>query len=85
MLAKRVIADTIFYSFISLLTSMATKKHLIRVVFDVLDETNHSIQLNTDLAVTAADPDEAIDWVFTEMQRQFNRTDIRLAKVRICA
>ncbi|UHG94840.1 hypothetical protein [Spirosoma oryzicola] len=64
---------------------MATKKHLIRVVFDVLDETNHSIQLNTDLAVTAADPDEAIDWVFTEMQRQFNRTDIRLAKVRICA
>lgn len=65
---------------------MATsKKHLIRVVFDVLDGMNHNIRLNGDLSVTAADPDEAIDWVFTEMQRQFKRSDIRLSKVRICA
>ncbi|GAB4019019.1 hypothetical protein EXU85_22040 [Spirosoma sp. KCTC 42546] len=65
---------------------MVTKrKQLIRVVFDVLDETNHNIQQNGDLSVAAADPDEAIDWVFAEMQRQFNRPDIRLSRVRICA
>lgn len=65
---------------------MVTKrKHLIRVVFDVLDETNHNIQQNGDLSVSASDPDEAIDWVFAEMQRQFNRPDIRLSRVRICA
>lgn len=68
------------------LTTMATrKKQPIRVVFDVLDEMNRYIQLNGDVCVAAADPDEAIDWVYAEMQRQFNRSDIRLAKVRICA
>ena len=65
---------------------MATrKKHLIRIVFDVLDETSHNNWLTKDLSVAANDPDEAIEWVFAEMQRQFNRTDIRLARVRICA
>ncbi|MVM38476.1 hypothetical protein GO730_14405 [Spirosoma sp. HMF3257] len=65
---------------------MATKKkQLIRVVFDVLDEMKHNIRLNEDLSVTATDPDEAIDWVFAEMQRQFKRSDIRLSRVRICA
>lgn len=61
------------------------KKQLIRVVFDVLDGANHNIRQNGDLSVTATDPDEAIDWVFAEMQRQFNRPDIRLSRVRICA
>jgi hypothetical protein len=61
------------------------KKQLIRVVFDVLDEMKHQIRLDEDLSVAATDPDEAIDWVFTEMQRLFNRSDIRLSRVRICA
>ena len=61
------------------------KKQLIRVVFDVLDEMNRNIRQNGDLSVAATDPDEAIDWVFAEMQRQFNRPDIRLSRVRICA
>ncbi|SOD91760.1 hypothetical protein [Spirosoma fluviale] len=65
---------------------MATrKKQLIRVVFDVLDEMKQNIRLDEDLSVAANDPDEAIDWVFTEMQRQLNRSDIRLSRVRICA
>ena len=65
---------------------MATKKkHLIRVVFDVLDGMNHHIRLNEDIFVPAADPDEAIEWAFAEMQRQFNRPDIHLSRVRICA
>lgn len=64
---------------------MANRKKIIRVVFDVSDETKHNIRLDEDMSVTAADPDEAIDWVFTEMQRQFNRSDIRLSRVRICA
>ncbi|GAB2526401.1 hypothetical protein [Spirosoma aerophilum] len=65
---------------------MATrKKQLIRVVFDVLDEMKHNIRLDEDIRVAANDPDEAIDWVFTEMQRQLKRSDIRLARVRICA
>ena len=65
---------------------MATrKKQLIRVVFDVLDEMKQSLRLDEDLSVAATDPDEAIDWVFTEMQRQLNRSDIRLSRVRICA
>ncbi|GAB3884582.1 hypothetical protein GCM10028825_10630 [Spirosoma agri] len=63
----------------------ARKKHLIRVMFDVLDETNHNLRLNEDLSVTATDPDEAIDWVFAEMQRHFNQPGIRIARVRICA
>lgn len=61
------------------------KKQLIRVVFDVLDETKHYVRQNEDLSVAATDPDEAIDWVLAEMQRQFKRSDIRLARVRICA
>ncbi|GAB3024674.1 hypothetical protein [Spirosoma pulveris] len=65
---------------------MATrKKQLIRVVFDVLDEMKQNIRLDEDLSVAATDPDEAIDWVFAEMQRQLNRSDIRLSRVRICA
>ncbi|MVM28835.1 hypothetical protein GO755_02230 [Spirosoma sp. HMF4905] len=65
---------------------MATKKkQLIRVVFDVLDEMKHNIRMDEDLSVAATDPDEAIDWVLAEMQRQFNRSDIRLSRVRICA
>ncbi|AUD03679.1 hypothetical protein [Spirosoma pollinicola] len=65
---------------------MATKKkQLIRVVFDVLDEMNHNLQQNGDLSVAANDPDEAIDWVYAEMQRQFNQPGIRLTRVRICA
>lgn len=63
----------------------AKKKHLIRVVFDVLDETKQSLRLNEDLSVAATDPDEAIDWVFAEMQRRFKQSDIRLSRVRICA
>ncbi|QJW91277.1 hypothetical protein HNV11_18795 [Spirosoma taeanense] len=63
----------------------AKRKQIIRVVFDVLDEMKHQIRLDQDVSVAAADPDEAIDWVFTEMQRQFNRSDIRLSRVRICA
>ena len=85
----------------------AKKKHVIRVVFDVLDGMKHNIRLNEDLSVAAADPDEAIEWVWAEMQRQFKRlhrqsvgqfhqvwaemqrqfkqSDIRLARVRICA
>lgn len=61
------------------------KKHIIRIVFDILDETSHNVWLTKDLSVSARDPDEAIDWVFAEMQRQFKRDDIRLARVRICA
>ena len=61
------------------------KKQLIRVVFDVLDEMKQNLRLDEDLSVAATDPDEAIDWVFTEMQRQLNRSDIRLSRVRICA
>ncbi|RYF73158.1 MAG: hypothetical protein EOO39_10890 [Cytophagaceae bacterium] len=61
------------------------RKQLIRVVFDVVDEHKQQIRLNEDLSVAATDPDEAIDWVFAEMQRQFNRSDILLARVRICA
>ncbi|GAB2584194.1 hypothetical protein GCM10027190_36800 [Spirosoma areae] len=65
---------------------MATKKkQFIRVIFDVLDEMKHHIRLNEELSVAATDPDEAIDGVFAEMQRQFNRSDIRLSRVRICA
>jgi hypothetical protein len=63
----------------------ARKKHTIRVVFDVFDGMKHQIRLNEDLFVPAADPDEAIDWVLAEMQRQCKRLDIRLARVRICA
>jgi len=54
-------------------------------MFDVLDEMKHNLRLDEDLSVAATDPDEAIDWVFTEMQRQLNRSDIRLSRVRICA
>ncbi|MBO0953069.1 hypothetical protein [Fibrella forsythiae] len=61
------------------------RKQLIRVVFDVVDEDRHQIRSNEDLSVVAADPDEAIDWAFAEMQRQFNRADILLTRVRICA
>ncbi|GAB3727200.1 hypothetical protein [Spirosoma lituiforme] len=61
------------------------KKQLIRVVFDVLDEMKQNLRLDEDLSVAATDPDEAIDWVFSEMQRQLNRSDIRLSRVRICA
>ncbi|MGF7215215.1 hypothetical protein GGR92_001355 [Spirosoma lacussanchae] len=65
---------------------MVTKrKQIIRVVFDVLDEMKNQLRLNEDLSVAATDPDEAIDWVFAEMQRQFNRSDIRLSRVRIDA
>jgi hypothetical protein len=64
---------------------MGMKKQVIRVVFDVQDETKHAIRQDEDLSVAAADPDEAIDWVYTEMQRQFQGSDIRLARVRICA
>lgn len=66
---------------------MATKKkQVIRVVFNVLDELKHTIlRLDEDLSVAANDPDEAIEWVFAEMQRQLNRSDIHLSKVRICA
>ena len=65
---------------------MATKKkQLIRVMFDVLDEMNHNLRQNEDLSVAATDPDEAIDWVFAEMQRHFNQPGIRIARVRICA
>lgn len=65
---------------------MATKKkHTIRVVFDVLDGMKHQIRLNEDLFVSATDPDEAIEWVLTEMQRQCKRSDILLSRVRICA
>jgi hypothetical protein len=64
---------------------MAKKKQLIRVVFDVLDNMNQNMRQNEDLSVAVADPDEAIDWVFAEMQRQLNRSDIRLSRVRICA
>ena len=72
--------------FFSYLTTMATtKKQLIRVIFDVLDEMNQHIRLNEDVSVSAADPDEAIDWVFADMQRQFKGVSIRLTKVRICA
>jgi anion-transporting ArsA/GET3 family ATPase len=61
------------------------RKQLIRVVFDVVDEHKQQIRSNEDLSVAATDPDEAIDWVFAEMQRQFNRSDILLTRVRICA
>lgn len=63
---------------------MATKKkQLIRVMFDVLDARNQLIRQNGELSVAAADPDEAIDWVWADMQRQFNQADIRLSRVRI--
>ncbi|WP_026308991.1 hypothetical protein [Spirosoma spitsbergense] len=63
---------------------MATrKKQLIRVVFDVLDESNQLIRQQGELLVAAADPDEAIDWVWADMQRQFNQPGIRLSRVRI--
>jgi len=61
------------------------RKQLIRVVFDVVDVHKQQIRLNEDMSVAATDPDEAIDWVFAEMQRQFNRSDILLTRVRICA
>lgn len=65
---------------------MATKrKQVIRVVFDVLDSMNRNMRQNEDFKVVAADPDEAIEWVFAEMQRQLNQPDIRLGRVRICA
>ncbi|GAB3753582.1 hypothetical protein [Spirosoma pomorum] len=64
---------------------MAKKKQLIRVVFDVLDTANRNMRQNEDLSVAACDPDEAIDWVYAEMQRQFSQSEIRLARVRICA
>lgn len=65
---------------------MATKHNqLIRVVFDVRDEAQKSLRLNEDHLVAARDPDEAIDFVFMEMMRQLNRSDIQLARVRICA
>ena len=65
---------------------MATKHNqLIRVVFDVRDEARKSLRLNEDHLVAACDPDEAIDFVFMEMMRQLNRSDIQLARIRICA
>jgi len=65
---------------------MAIKqKRLIRVVFDVMDESRKSISLDKDLSVPARDPDEAIDFVFAEMKRQLQRSDILLSRVRICA
>lgn len=62
-----------------------SRKQVIRIVFDVLDERKQHLRVNEDLSVRAADPDEAIDWVFAEMQRQYDRLDIHLARVRICA
>ncbi|GAB4033399.1 hypothetical protein [Spirosoma gilvum] len=59
------------------------KKQLFRIVFDVLDGTNQQICQNGDVSIAATDPDEAIDWVFAEMQRQFKRPDIRLSRVRV--
>ena len=65
---------------------MANKrKQLIRVVFDVVDENKQQIRSNEARSVAALDPDEAIEWVYAEMQRQFNRSDIRLSRVSICA
>jgi hypothetical protein len=61
------------------------KKQVIRVMFDVLDDMNRNLRHNEDLSVAATDPDEAIDWVFAEMQRHFNQPGIRLSRVRICA
>jgi hypothetical protein len=63
----------------------ANQRKLIRVMFDVLDETKKSLTLDKDLSIVARDPDEAIDFVFAEMQREFKRSDIRLSRVRICA
>ena len=63
----------------------AKKKHIIRVVFDVLDGMKHQIRQNEALFVAATDPDEAIDWVLAEMQRQCKRSDIHLSRVRIGA
>ncbi len=59
------------------------KKQLIRIIFDVLDGMNQHILLNVDRSVAAADPDEAVDMAFDEMQRQFKQDDIRLTRVRI--
>ena len=64
---------------------MGIKKQVIRVVFDVQDGTKHAIRQDEALSVIARDPDEAIDWVYTQMQRQFKGLDIRLTRVRICA
>jgi len=70
-----------FYFFI-----MATnRKQLIRVVFDLMDEAKNNLLQDEQRLVTAPDPDEAIEWVFNEMQRQFKRSDVRLNRVRICA
>lgn len=74
-----------YFSPIERIRMVTRRKQVIRVMFDVLDESNRSMRQNEDFKVTAADPDEAIDWVFAEMQRQLNRTDIRLGRVRICA
>lgn len=64
--------------------AMATKKkQRIRVIFDVLDEMKQHLRLDEDISVAASDPDEAIDWVFMEMQRQFKGSTIRLSRVRI--
>ncbi|RIV19365.1 hypothetical protein DYU11_24995 [Fibrisoma montanum] len=65
---------------------MATnRKQLIRVVFDLMDEAKNNLLQDEQRLVTAPDPDEAIEWVFNEMQRQFKRSDVRLNRVRICA
>jgi hypothetical protein len=63
---------------------MATKKkQLLRIIFDVLDSMNQHILLNVDRSIAAADPDEAIDMAYDEMQRKFKGADIRLTRVRI--
>ncbi|QIP11138.1 hypothetical protein G8759_14720 [Spirosoma aureum] len=60
-------------------------KHIIRVMFDVMDPAKTCLRTDEDLSVAAPDPDEAIEYVYTEMKRQFKRSDILLARVRICA
>lgn len=64
---------------------MALKKQLIRVVFDVVDAGKHPLRQDEALCVAAADPDEAIDWVWAAMQREFPGASIRLTRVRIGA
>lgn len=59
------------------------KKQAMRIIFDVLDGMNQHVLLNVDRSLNAADPDEAIDMAFDEMQRQFQGADIRLSRVRI--
>lgn len=69
--------------FISLTIMANKKKQLLRIIFDVLDSMNQHILLNVDRSIAAADPDEAIDMAYDEMQRQFKGADIRLTRVRI--